>query len=115
MAATDKRFLIEFIYLDCVNSTVVEDDKDIEFFVSQKVAIAFMLLLIFPALTYFAITAPIWLHNQFFPGIKSEILVWIITFAILHLESVGVAALYRTVRNRYGVSRQRSRDVSAGR
>ena len=52
-----------------------ENNKFLEFFVSQEVAIAFTLLLIFPALTYFAITAPLWLQNQFFPGIETEILV----------------------------------------
>lgn len=66
------------------------------FFVSQEVGIAFILLLIFPALTYFAVTVPSILRNSF-PWIGSGLIPWVITLVVLYLESIAIAALYRTV------------------
>ena len=62
-----------------------------DFFINQEVGIAFALLLIFPALTYFAITAP-----SYFPGIEGSVFSWVITVMILYLEAVIVVAFYRT-------------------
>lgn len=108
------RRLIEYICSDSVTDTVSENNRFLRFFVSREVAIAFTLLLILPALTYFAMSAPVWLLNQFFPGIDSALLVWLLTLVILYVEAVGVATLHRTLRERDGVSRQRNRDVSTG-
>ena len=62
-----------------------------EFFVNQEVGIAFALLLIFPALAYFAITAPSYLS-----GTEGGVFSWVITVVVLYLEAVIVAAFYRT-------------------
>ena len=62
------------------------------FFVNRDVGIVFALLLIFPALTYFAVTVP-----SIIPGIESEAISWLITLVVLYLEAVVAAALYRTV------------------
>lgn len=63
------------------------------FFVSQEVGIAFVLLLIFPALSYFALSVV----PSFLPGSNSGIVSWVIALVVLYLEAVMVAALYRTV------------------
>ena len=70
------------------------DDKSglAGFFVNREVGIAFVLLLIFPALTYFAITVP-----SVIPGIGSGATSWLITVVVLYLEAVVVAALYHAV------------------
>ena len=62
------------------------------FFANREVGIAFVLLLVFPALTYFAVTAP-----SVIPGVEGEAASWLITLIILYLEAVIVAALYRAV------------------
>lgn len=62
------------------------------FFANRDVGVAFALLLIFPALTYFAVTVP-----SVIPGIESEVVSWVITLVILYLEAVIVASLYRAV------------------
>lgn len=60
------------------------------FFVNRDVGIVFALLLIFPALTYFAVTVP-----SLIPGVESEVVSWLITLVVLYLEAVIVASLYR--------------------
>lgn len=60
------------------------------FFVNREIGIVFVFLLIFPALTYFAITVP-----SVIPGIENEVVSLLITLVVLYLEAVIVAALYR--------------------
>lgn len=63
-----------------------------EFFVGRDVAIAFVLLLVLPALTYFAMTVPSVLFEGA-DGVGS----WLVTLVVLYLEAVIITALYRTV------------------
>ena len=60
------------------------------FFVNREVGIVFVFLLIFPALTYFAVTIP-----SVIPGIENEVGSLLITLVVLYLEAGIVAALYR--------------------
>lgn len=60
------------------------------FFVNRDVGIAFVLLFVFPALTYFAVTVP-----SVVPGIERDVVAWLITLVVLYLEAVIVASLYR--------------------
>ena len=87
---------------------MVRFNELIRFFIGRDVAVAFTLLLVFPALTYFALTAPVWAQNQFLAGTVSELFIWMAAAVILYLESVGVAALYRVTRERYTTDQQLS-------
>ena len=62
------------------------------FFVSREVGIVFVFLLVFPALTYFAVTVP-----SVVSGVENGVVSLLITLVVLYLEAVVVAALYRAV------------------
>lgn len=59
---------------------------------NRDVGIVFALLLIFPALTYFAVTVP-----SVIPGIESGVVSWLIALVVLYLEAIVVASLYHAV------------------
>ena len=87
----------------------------IRFFIGRDVAVAFTLLLVFPALAYFALTAPVWVQDQFLAGTVSELFIWVAAAVILCLESVGVAALYRVMWEHYTTDQRLSYTTTTGR
>lgn len=72
----------------------------VRYFIGRDVAVAFTLLLVFPALAYFALTTPVWLQEQFLTETVAEPFIWMAVAVILYVESVGVATLYRVMRKR---------------
>lgn len=86
-----------------------------KFLIGRDVAVAFTLLLVFPALTYFALSAPVWLQEQFLTGTVSDLFIWVAAAVVLYLESVGVAALYRVMRERYTTGQRLSYNTATSR
>ncbi|WP_157078483.1 hypothetical protein [Halalkalicoccus paucihalophilus] len=85
------------------------------YFLGRDVAVAFTLLLVFPALAYFALTVPVWLQDQFLTRTVAEPVIWGASTVVLYVESVGVAALYRVVRDRSRTGQRLSYDASTDR
>ena len=94
---------------------MVRPAERIRYFIGRDVAVAFTLLLVFPALAYFALTASVWLYDQFLTGTVAEPFIWVAAVGVLYVESVGVAALYRIVRERSPSDQQLSYNTSTGR
>lgn len=79
---------------------MVRPTEFIRYFIGRDVAVAFTLLLVFPALAYFALMAPVWLQEQVLMRTVAEPVIWGAAAVVLYVESVGVAALYRVMRER---------------
>ncbi len=94
---------------------MVRSTDRIKYFIGRDVAVAFTLLLVFPALAYFALMAPVWLQDQFLTQAVADPVIWGTTAVVLYVESVGVAALYRVMRERSTTGQRMRYDASTER
>lgn len=90
---------------------MVRSTESIRYFIGRDVAVAFTLLLVFPALAYFALMAPVWLQEQVLMRTVADPVIWGITAVVLYVESVSVATVYRVVRERSLPDQELSYDV----
>lgn len=106
---------VVFISSDSIYSAMIRSTDLARYFIGRDVAIAFTLLLVFPALVYFALSAPVWLQDQFLARTVAEPVIWGAAAVVLYAESVGVAALYRVMRDRSLTGQRLSYDASTER